>query len=69
MVPTRRKKGEAVKIDYDDCTCTRCSPPADRRPVLMMFVAFVLLWAVIACIKIHDRSSIWIKAHRSEVRP
>ena len=51
-----------MKIDYDDCVCPRCAP-ADRRPTMMMFVALLMLLAALACIKIHDRSSIWIKAH------
>ncbi len=56
-----------MKIDYDDCVCPRCQP-RDPWPGFMMFVAFLLLLAVIACIKIHDRSSIWIKAHQGEIK-
>lgn len=56
-----------MKIDYDDCECP-CCQPYDQRPCMMMFAALLLLFAVLACIKIHDRSNIWIKAHAAHVR-
>ena len=51
----------------DDCSCPRCSP-ADPRPAMMMFMAFLMLMAALACIKIHDRSSIWIKSHQGKTK-
>ena len=59
----------------DDCACRLCRAQHgrfyvedNRRSGFLLFTAVLLLAAVLACVKIHDRSSIWIKAHHGETK-
>ncbi len=47
------------------CDCKKCRP-TDPRSVFLMFAALVLLAAVLACIKINDRTRAYFLTHKVE---